>query len=225
MKSNIWLRRKLPTPPANFDDAFWSWLREISEQLDITFFDDTPLLSTDLEELRRSQGNSHPELEYFYSKCTPWGAQREGIEIWNGHLALMYQHTKENLLAHGKLSSGDIESAFAVSPSLWPINLSQNATAFAFSDSQGRLAILNGNIGQDLGCPLALGLRNFIIMTAIAEIIWEEKNYQTYDAVLHDPAVRAAGLWPHDNPPCHPLIDAYEVTRLSVNRKKLSHKS
>jgi hypothetical protein len=166
-------------------------------------------------------GHPNEELDYFYSKCTPWGPMRDGVEIWNNHLTLIHHQTKKNLLAHSNLSSGDIESTLSVSPPLWPVHLSQNATAVAFSDSQGRLAILNGNIGQNLGCPLALGLRNFIIMAVIGEMIWEEKNYQTYQAVLEDEVVRTAGLWPHDNQPYHPMIEAWEG-RLRMNSQAQS---
>jgi len=222
MLNNVWLRRKLPPPPINFDDEFFRWLWEVGVLLDLTFFDNTPMLSTDFEALKHILGNPHPELEYFYSKCTPWGALRAGVEIWDRHLQRLHQHTRQTLSSRDDLSSGDIESALAVSPSLWPVNLSADATAVAFSDSQGRLAILNGNSGEDLGRPLALGLRNFIMMTVIGEIIWEEKNYQTYAAVLDDETVRAAGLWPDDDPPCHPVIDAFESLNLSTFEKKLS---
>jgi hypothetical protein len=220
MLNNIWLFHKLPPPPSSFDEEFFCWLREAGARLEVTFFDDTPIRTTDFEELKRALGNPHSDLEYFYSKCTPWGSMRAGVEIWNRHLQRIHQHTRQTLLSRGDLSSGDVESTLAVAPSLWPVNLSPNVTAVAFSDSQGRLAILNGNINSNLGRPLALGLRNFIIMTVTGEIIWEEKNYQSYAAVLNDETVRAAGLWPDDDPPCHPVIDAFESRNLSTLEKK-----
>jgi len=222
MFNNIWLHRKFPKPPSNFNDEFYNWLQEIEKQLDITFFDHSPMPPKDFAELKRTLGNPHVELEYFYLKFTPWGSQKLGLEIWNDHHQLIYQHTRERLLSRGELASADIESALAIAPSLWPINLSANASAVAFSDSQGRLAILNGNIGENLGCPLAMGLRNYIIMTVIGEIMWEEKNYPTYNAVLSDAMVKAAGLWSYDNPPCHPVIDAWESTKLFDYRRKMS---
>jgi hypothetical protein len=222
MFNDIWLHRKLPKPPGNFDHEFFNWLEEVGKQLEVRFFDNTPMPLKDFEQLKLAFGNPHAELECFYSKCTPWGSPKAGIEIWNQHNQLIYQHTRQKLLSRGELASADIESALAVAPALWPINLSQNASAVAFSDSQGRLAILNGNIGENLGCPLAMGLRNFMIMTVIGEIIWEEKNYQTYADVLDDVMVRAAGLWPYDNPPCHPVIDAWETTKLSGHQRKMS---
>jgi len=222
MFNNIWLYRNLPKPPDNFDEEFFNWLREVGKQLDVIFFDNTPMPSKNFEQLKRTLGNPHGELEYFYSRCTPWGPKRAGLEIWNSQSQLIYQQTRENLLSRGGLASADIESALAVAPPLWPINLSPNASAIAFADGLGRLVILNGNIGENMGGPLAMGLRNFIIMTVIGEIVWEEKNYQTYDAVSGDAMVRAAGLWPYDNPPHHPVIDAWEATQLSGYRRKMS---
>lgn len=221
MFNNIWLHRNLSKPPDNFAEEFFVWLGEVGKQLDVIFFDHSPMPPKDFEQLKRNLGNPHADLEYFYSKCTPWGPQRAGLEIWHDQSQRIYQQTRENLLSRGKFASADIESALAVAPPLWPINLSPNASAVAFSDGLGRLAILNSNAGENLGCPLAMGLRNFIIMTVIGEIMWEEKNYSTYDAVLNDAMVRAAGLWPYDNPPHHPVIDAWEVVQTSGYRRKI----
>lgn len=221
MFNNIWLHRNLLKPPDNFNEEFFVWLREVGKQLDVIFFDHSPMPPKDFEQLKRSLGNPHADIGYFYSKCTPWGQQRAGLEIWHDQSQLIYQQTRENLLSRGKLASVDIESALAVASPLWPINLSPNVSAVAFSDGLGRLAILNGNAGENLGCPLAMGLRNFIIMTVIGEVMWEEKNYSTYDAVLNDAMVRAAGLWPYDNPPHHPVIDAWEAAQVSGYRKKM----
>jgi hypothetical protein len=221
MFDDIWFKHGLPKPPGDFDEKFWAWLWETGKQLNVSLFDYTPIRATDLDELKRTLGNPHPELECFYSKCTPWGSMQAGIEIWNRHLQRIHQYARQTLLSRGDLSSGDIASALAVSPSLWPVNLSPNAAAVAFSDSQGRLAILNGNIDPNLGRPLALGLRNFMIMTVIAEIVWEEKNYQSYKAVLDDETVRAAGLWPDHEAPSHPLIEAFEALKFAAHERKL----
>jgi hypothetical protein len=110
MLSDIWLRRKLPKPPANFDEEFWGWLWNVGKQLDLTLFDDTPMPAAEIEELKHALGDPPAELEYFYSKCTPWGAMRAGGEIWNRHLQLIYQHTRQTLLSRGDFSSGYIES-------------------------------------------------------------------------------------------------------------------
>jgi len=83
MFNNIWLHRKLPKPPNNFDAEFFNWLWEVGKQLDVIFFDHTPMPSKDFEQLKRTLGNPHAELEYFYSKCTPWGPKRAGLEIWD----------------------------------------------------------------------------------------------------------------------------------------------
>jgi len=222
MFNDIWLHRKLPKPPLNFDDEFFNWLEEVGKQLNVMFFDNTPLSSKDLEELKNALGKPHAEVEYFYSKCTPWGAQKDGLETWTNHVQLISQYARKKLLAGGDLASTDIDSALAVAPPLWPINLSSNASVTAFADGQGNLVILNGNIGENLGCPLAMGLRNYIIMVVIGEIIWEGNNYQTYDAVLNDVMVRVAGRWPYDNPPSHPVIDAWEIAKLPDYRRHIS---
>lgn len=134
MFNNIWLHRNLPKPPDNFNEEFFNWRWEVGKQLDLIFFDNTPMLPKDFEQLKRPLGNPHADLEYFYSKCTPWGPKRTGLEIWNNQSQLIYQQTRENLLSRGKLASADIESALAVAPPLWPVNLSPNASAIAFSD-------------------------------------------------------------------------------------------
>src|SRR5437762_3566840 len=84
------------------------------------------------------------------------------------------------------------------------LDVRQAANAAAFADERGQLAIINANIGLDLGCPLALGLRNYIVMTVVGEIAWEQKPYPSYNEVLADEIVRAAGGWPQDDPPHHP---------------------
>jgi hypothetical protein len=54
MMSNIWFQRGLPTPPHNFDDTFFDWLWKVGRQLDVTFFDTSPVPSTDFDELKRT---------------------------------------------------------------------------------------------------------------------------------------------------------------------------
>jgi hypothetical protein len=217
MIDDLFHKRQLPAPPPGFHTTFWDWVWEMGERLDVRFFDDHPVPSRDVEALISRLGTIHPDLEYYYSQCTPWGIQRDGVGNWTGHLEIARRcAVKNDRLAGTDQTEKNVLDLLSQAPPLWPVHVSQAANAAAFAADQGRLAIVNANIGLDLGCPLALGLRNYIMMTVVGEIVWEEKNYPSYNEVLTDELTREAGAWPSDDPPQHPLIDIYE--KLAASR-------
>jgi hypothetical protein len=178
----------------------------MGERLDVMFFDDHPVPSPDVETLVSRLGTIHPDPEYYYSQCTPWGIQRDGVDNWTQYLEFALQYAAKNdRLAHGDRMDNDLVDALSKAPPLWPVHVSQAANVGAFADERGRLAIINANIGLYLGCLLTLGIRNYVIMTVVREIVWEQKPYPSYDEVLTDESTRAAGGGPQDDPPHYPL--------------------
>jgi hypothetical protein len=107
----------------------------------------------------------------------------------------------------------ELLQALRSAPSLWPVYVSQKSNVAAFVDHRQRLGIIGVNIGVNLGRPLAVGLRAYVILTVVAEMVWEQENYATYDRVLDDERVRTAGEWDPSDPPRHPLIALYEQLR------------
>ena len=210
MLEEIWERNTLPLPPANTDDHLFKWLRLVQDKQDIALVDFTPLPHEDLERLKHSLGIPPEELLLFYSYVTPWWNMANGFNIWKEHMEIAYNQFREAALRKREFEIEEIDQLIMNSPVIWPVSVSKEATIVVFEDALGRLAVIEGNIGSTLGRPLALGLRNYIIMTVVADIRWDERNYESYQKVLQDPIVSKAGKWPEKNPPSHFLIDAYE---------------
>ncbi|MBI1926573.1 hypothetical protein HYR99_20310 [Candidatus Poribacteria bacterium] len=209
MLKEIWERNALPLLPMNVEHDLFDWLRLAQNKLDISFVDFTPLPDEDLEKLKRSLGVPPKELSLFYNYVTPWWNMRNGFDVWKEHTERAFDRFRKFVLKK-EYKMDELEPLILNSPAIWPVVLSQKATAIAFVDDWGRLAVIEGNIGSTLGRPLAVGLRNYIVMIVVAEIQFEEKDYQSYEQVLRDPLVKQAGKWPADNPPSHFLIEAYE---------------
>jgi hypothetical protein len=214
MNTDILQRRHLPSPPPGFGEAFWNWLRVASRELDVALFDDHPMPAEDLDALEQQLGLAPRELTEFYSQSTPWGDQRPGPQIWKGHLELVRERAIANYaLAQDPRPVEELRALLAAAPPLWPVYVSQKANIAAFTDQRGRVGVINVGIGANLGSPLASSVRNFVVMTVVGEAVWEEKNYRTYDEVLLDEAVGAAGAWWSTDRPEHPLIALYEALK------------
>lgn len=210
MIKDIWERNALPSPPANLDADLFEWLRLAQSRQDVSFVDFTPLPQDDIERLKRSLGEPPEELLVFYHYVTPWWDMRNGFDVWDEHMKIAFNQFKRAAVKKEEYDTDELDQIIADSPPIWPVSLSKEATVLAFSDDMGRLAIMGGNIGAGLGHPLAVGLRNYIVMMVVADIRWDERNYPSYEHVLRDSIVRQAGKWPEDSPPRHFLIDAYE---------------
>jgi hypothetical protein len=211
VNSQIFAARTVPVPPEGFGEAFWNCVWGVGPDLEVTLFDDHPVSAQDVQALTNYLGVLPDELKTFYEQCTPWSAQREGPEIWREHLVLMQQCAiRNNALAHDTRSDVEVVEELRAAPALWPVHVSQRANVAAFVDQRGRLGIVHANIGVNLGRPLALGLRNYVIKTVVGEIVWEQKNYSDYESVLDDEIVVAAGEWPDVDAPEHPMVRIYQ---------------
>ena len=211
---DLFQERGLALPPEGLGEPFWAWVWQVSQELDVQFFDDHPMAAADLRSLVSLFGPIPPDLEAYYTHTTPWGDQLNGVEIWTEHLEIARACVIRNVaLTQAPWTAEGVMEALEGAPPLWPVHLSQKANVGAFSNGRGRISVINANIGLYLGCPLAVGLRNYVLMAVTAEIVWEQKHFQSYNEALEDGTVRAAGGWPKLEPPRHPLIDVYEFVR------------
>lgn len=200
----------LSPPPQAVGDDLLLWVRKAEEELDVRILDDVPMNVEDLGRLRHLAGSLPDDLEWLYSFATPWTLGSTGLETWREHMEIAKRYLYKAAGSRGAPDKDELQKRLENDPFLLPVNLSRNGTMFAFTDAQKRLAIIDGNIGPNLGRPMAIGMRNYLIMLVVADILWCDKGYQTFTESSNDPLSREAGCWPADDPPQHIFVEAYE---------------
>lgn len=210
----------LTQPPLRLDDNLLRWVREAEDVLDFVLIDEVPLSSADLERLRKDGRFIPEELAWYYQHVTPWVRMGNGCDVWFEHMDIAHERLREASRRRESCNATELEKHITGDPMLFPVNLSHKATAIAFQDSQQRLVVFEGNIGPNLGRPMAIGLRNYLVQQVVVEIVWCDEDYKTYAETLDDPLVREAGGWPKENCPTHIFIETYQDGYWKPNKKK-----
>ncbi len=203
----------LSQPPLTIGDDLLRWIQEAQTVLDFALIDEARLPVEDLEQLREQAGSLHPELAWFYQHATPWIRMGNGLQIWREHMEIACRRLHEAAQRRGPVDKAKFQQNIAAQPAVLPVNLSRKATALAFTDVRGRLAVIGGNIGPYFGRPMAIGMRNYLVQQVLVEIVWCDERYATYAESMEDPHVREAGGWPPTDPPRHLFIELYQASR------------
>ena len=207
-------KQGLPAPPNAFGQAFYEWLAQASEALDVSFISARPTRRHELETLETRLGPIPQELAFYYSRSTPIEAEPEW---WcNEALEKITEIGVGHLIKHEGFSHRDAFALWEKSPPLWPIDVRQGTWTVSFIDDQGRLAIVEAVVagGLGFGRPRAIGLQPFLVAAVITEIIVcdeDDPRELGWREIADLSEIREITCWPLEDEPEHPLIDCFKL--------------
>lgn len=203
ISNDIWNRYGLPIPPTAFGKEFIKWLDVISSKYLVTFVTPLPMDQSDLQILQSRYGIPHSSLQIFYQYCNPWGNYAHGPIIWEKVISRVYGRCEQ--FFKDKSINFQIER-LRLAPSIWPIMLGKNKDIAAFTDQYKRLALIEISNEIVPARPLSIGLENYFISIAIAELLCGEGKYDSFNDSLADPIVIRTLSWSDTNSPKHPIL-------------------
>ncbi len=200
-------KNNIENPPLGLNEELFNWLKVAGEKQNIKFVSDVPMQHKDFQRLKSQLGEVPAELDYYYARSTPW---TYGIEDYFEAVNLIEAECISIFKKNG-ISEEEARLRIREGSPLWPVYIHiKGSRAVAFSDSRGRLCVVEASIYEGLGFgrPLSIGLRNFLVMRVIADLFWfESEDEISFTESALNPMILSIGEWPVDNPPSHYLID------------------
>ena len=211
---NLLNKNNLEIPPSVLNEELYNWLEAAGEKQNVRFVSDTPMPQKDFQRLKSQLGEVPSELAYYYARSTPW-AGGIGIDDYF-EAANRIEAECISIFKRNRISEEEASLQIREGSTLWPVYISvKGSAALSFSDSTGRLCVVEGAIhgGHGFGTPFSIGLRNFLVMSVIADLFWfETEDEISYKESLLHPMILSIGEWPTDESPVHYMIDCFNLT-------------
>lgn len=196
--NDVWRQFALDPPPTHLSDELVRWVERTSAHMHITFADPPGVAPAELTVLMTlGGGDIHPDLAFFYTHYHPWHAYRHGLDVW--------RRTLERISLRSAAITGRSDAPLQT-PALWPISLGDQQDIVAFTDVQGRLAIIGLDHDQRPTWVRAIGIIGYFSAIVLVELLLDQGRYATHQEAARDPHVLRVSHWDSYDPPVHPLL-------------------